>query len=184
MHRFSKGVLMTENQSNSTAATPAAPVSNAQATAKASKPVTPAPAKKRQPAAKKPTPAKAQDAAKPVRKAAPQKASSPSKAPANKPVAKPVTKPVKPVVKAAQAPKAKAVKEKKVKVVRDSFTIPKAEFTQIADMKKRAMALGVDIKKSELIRAGLQALFALPDAGFKKALAAVPTLKTGRPSQA
>jgi hypothetical protein len=85
---------------------------------------------------------------------------------------------------APAAPKAKAVKEKKVKVVRDSFTIPKAEFTQIADMKKRAMALGVDIKKSELIRAGLQAVFALPDASFKKALAAVPTLKTGRPSKA
>jgi hypothetical protein len=85
---------------------------------------------------------------------------------------------------APAAPKAKALKEKKVKVVRDSFTIPKSEFTQIAEMKKRAMALGVDIKKSELIRAGLQAVFALPDASFKKALAAVPTLKTGRPSKA
>lgn len=167
---------MTENQNTNPAATP----SSATTSAKVAKPATPAPAKKRQTAAKKPAPVKAPEAAKTVRKAAPQKASPQAPASAKKPV----TPLAKPVVKAAQAPKPKAVKEKKVKVVRDSFTIPKAEFTQIGDMKKRAMALGVDIKKSELIRAGLQALFALPDAGFKKALAAVPTLKTGRPSKA
>ena len=96
---------------------------------------------------------------------------------------KPSTKSVKPSAKTPSAPKAKALKEKKVKVVRDSFTIPKSEFTQIAEMKKRAMALGIDIKKSELIRAGLQAIFSLSDVGFKKALSAVPNLKTGRPSK-
>ena len=79
--------------------------------------------------------------------------------------------------------KVKAVKEKKVKVVRDSFTIPKTEFDQLSVMKKRATALGVDIKKSELIRAGLQLLSGLADAAFSKALTNVPTIKTGRPSK-
>lgn len=74
-------------------------------------------------------------------------------------------------------------KTKKIKVVRDSFTIPKNEFAQIAEMKKKAMGLGIDIKKSELIRSGLLLLTAMSDAAFKKALANVPTLKTGRPGK-
>ena len=77
----------------------------------------------------------------------------------------------------------KVLKEKKVKVVRDSFTLPKTELLQITEMKKRAMALGVAVKKSELIRAGLQALFGMTDTGFKKAMANVPTIKTGRPAK-
>lgn len=132
-------------------------------------------------------------AAKPVAKAPAKKArttspeakSAPAKAPAKAPrkaTVKPT--PAKPAVPKPQAVKTKPVKEKKVKVVRDSFTIPKTEFTQIADMKKRAMTLGVEIKKSELIRAGLQVISGLPDASFKKALAAIPTVKTGRPSKA
>ena len=74
-------------------------------------------------------------------------------------------------------------KDKKVKVVRDSFTIPKVELLQIGEMKKRALGLGVEIKKSELIRAGLSALAGMTDTAFKKALASVPTIKTGRPAK-
>ncbi len=77
----------------------------------------------------------------------------------------------------------KAAKEKKVKVVRDSFTLPKTELLQITEMKKRAMALGVEVKKSELIRAGLQALAGMADNAFKKAMSNVPTIKTGRPAK-
>ena len=54
------------------------------------------------------------------------------------------------------APKTdKKAKPEKVKVVRDSFTIPKTEYAAIAELKKRAMTLGSEAKKSELIRAGL-----------------------------
>lgn len=122
--------------------------------------------------------------AKKARTTSPEAKSAPAKAPTKAPrkaAVKPT--PAKPAVTQPQA-KTKPVKEKKVKVVRDSFTIPKTEFTQIADMKKRAMTLGVEIKKSELIRAGLQIISGLPDASFKKALAAIPTVKTGRPSKA
>jgi hypothetical protein len=81
-----------------------------------------------------------------------------------------------------KAPKAdKAEKPKKVKVVRDSFTIPKPEFEKIDALKKRALALGVSVKKSELLRAGLLVLSAMSDTAFKAAVANVPVLKTGRP---
>ncbi len=73
---------------------------------------------------------------------------------------------------------------KKPKLVRDSFTMPKQEYAAIETLKARALTAGVAVKKSELLRAGLMALSALPDAGFKQALAAVPTLKTGRPAAA
>jgi len=46
------------------------------------------------------------------------------------------------------------------------------------------MGLGLEIKKGELIRAGLALLSATSDAAFRKALGNVPTLKTGRPGKA
>ena len=124
---------------------------------------------------------------------------TPSK-PATKPVSKPAVKPTvvkkaKPAAKLPSAPStqpkvtkpapspAKPLKDKKVKVVRDSFTIPKTELLQIGEMKKRALTLGVGVKKSELIRAGLSALNGMTDVAFKKALASVPTIKTGRPAK-
>ncbi len=102
-----------------------------------------------------------------------------AKTPTPKAETKAQAKTVKP--KAPSAAPAKAPKEKKIKVVRDSFTLPKTELLQLAAMKKRALDLGVDVKKSELIRAGLQALSGLAEAPFKKALASIPTIKTGRP---
>lgn len=71
---------------------------------------------------------------------------------------------------------------KKPKLVRDSFTIPKTEFAAIDALKTRAMAMGTGVKKSELLRAGLMLLTGLSDSAFKSAIAAVPTLKTGRPA--
>lgn len=99
------------------------------------------------------------------------------------PVGKVKTAAPKPAVNKPAVSPAKPAKDKKVKVVRDSFTIPKNELLQIGESKKRALGLGVEIKKSELIRAGLQALTSLNDAAFKKALASVPTIKTGRPAK-
>jgi hypothetical protein len=93
------------------------------------------------------------------------------------------TAPQPPVVKKPAAAPAKPLKDKKIKVVRDSFTLPKSELLQIGEMKKRALGLSVEIKKSELIRAGLQALASMTDASFKKALASIPTIKTGRPTK-
>ena len=78
---------------------------------------------------------------------------------------------------------AKADKPKKAKLVRDSFTIPKAEYGVLQALKDRAAKLGQPAKKSELLRAGIASLAGLADAAFLSALAAVPTIKTGRPAK-
>ena len=75
-------------------------------------------------------------------------------------------------------------KEKKIKMVRDSISIPKAEFLVLGEMKTRAGKLGVEVKKTELIRAGIKVLTALTDTAFVAAIRAVPNIKTGRPTKA
>jgi hypothetical protein len=74
-------------------------------------------------------------------------------------------------------------KVKKPKLIRDSFTIPKAEFVVIDELKTRCLAWGQSYKKSELLRAGIKLLASLDDAALQTALAQVPTLKTGRPAK-
>ena len=69
----------------------------------------------------------------------------------------------------------------KHKLVRDSFTIPKNEYAVLAELKQRSLGLGRPVKKSELLRAGIAALHAMPDPALLTALQAVPSLKTGRP---
>jgi hypothetical protein len=99
-----------------------------------------------------------------------------------KPVSKTaITK--KPAAKPAQATKVeKPVKAKKPKLVRDSFTIPKAEYVVLDDLKQRAARLAHPVKKSELLRAGIKALAAMSDPAFLKAMDNVPAIKTGRPA--
>ena len=66
-------------------------------------------------------------------------------------------------------------------VIRDSFTMPLADYALIGVLKRRCIGLGVAIKKSELLRAGLVALEELPDASLSRVVAAIETIKTGRP---
>jgi hypothetical protein len=77
----------------------------------------------------------------------------------------------------------KAIKPIKQKLVRDSFTIPKDEYQALGELKARLTKLMQPAKKSELLRAGLKALSAMPDAAIKKALQDVPAIKTGRPAK-
>jgi hypothetical protein len=74
-------------------------------------------------------------------------------------------------------------KDKKVKLVRDSISIPKNEYEVLTDLKLRAGKLGVLVKKTEVLRAGIKALAAMPNPAFAAALRAVPSLKTGRPAK-
>ena len=71
---------------------------------------------------------------------------------------------------------------KKDKLIRDSFTIPKAEYAVIDELKQRSIRLARPAKRSELLRAGIKLLASLPDAALLAALAQVPTIKTGRPA--
>ena len=87
--------------------------------------------------------------------------------------------------KAASAEKPDKDKAKaRLKLVRDSFTIPRAEYAVLLQLKERAITLARPAKKSELLRAGIAALQALNDKAFLAALDAVPSLKTGRPKAA
>ena len=120
-------------------------------------------------------------AAKPATKPAAKAATKPA-AKATRPATKTPAKPaVKVAAKTVTAAAPKAAKPPKAKLVRDSFTIPKDEYQVLDRLKTRALGLGQPVKKSELLRAGIRALAAMSDDAFAKALAAVPTLKTGRP---
>lgn len=114
-------------------------------------------------------------AAKPVTKAAAKPAAT--KTPVRKSAAKPA--PVKP----ASAATAEA-KPPKIKLVRDSFTIPRAEYEVLDVLKARLVKLTRPAKKSEVLRAGIAVLAALNDTALCAALDAVPAIKTGRPKKA
>jgi hypothetical protein len=158
----------------------------------------PAPARKRPaktaaaetakaPAEKTPPAAKAAKPAKPA-KAAP--ASSASQALKALKAAKSVraTKPAKPAKSVKEAAVAKPAKPAKApkqqdKPVRDSFTMPEADFALIATLKQRALAARRETKKSELLRAGLHALAAMDSAALMSALAKLAPVKVGRPKK-
>ena len=72
-------------------------------------------------------------------------------------------------------------KPKRRKVVRDSFTMPAGDYALIGALKKRCLGLGVAVKKSELLRAGLAMVAALPDGRLAEAMTSVATVRTGRP---
>lgn len=155
--------------------------------ASAAKPVTAAakPAAKRKPAqtarasAPKPFGKPAATAAKPAAAAARKPASRPAAsaraAPAKK--AAPVAKPA-----AAQKPD-KPAKAKKVKLVRDSFTMPETEYALIAMLKKRCLDAGVSAKKSEILRAAVAGLAKMSDASVVSAIRRLEVIKTGRPAK-
>jgi hypothetical protein len=89
--------------------------------------------------------------------------------------------------KAVAKPEKKNKKEKKadgkVKVVRDSFTMPQADYDLIAALKLKALKSGLHVKKSELLRASLQAFSKLTVAQLKRAISGLEIIKTGRPKK-
>ena len=78
---------------------------------------------------------------------------------------------------AAKKPK----KEHKVKVVRDSFTMPQSEYQKIAEIKAICLKSGVHVKKSEVLRAGLKVLAEFNTTRLKVVLNNLEKIKTGRP---
>jgi len=111
----------------------------------------------------------------------PSKAKPAKRAPAKKAVKQPTRQlgDSQPVKEAGVA--SVASEKKKIKLVRDSFTIPKNEYITLSDLKLRSARLGRQAKKSEVLRAGIEALNKMSDILFSAALDAIPSLKTGRP---
>ena len=118
-----------------------------------------APARKRVPAAKA-------DAA--VKSLAAKAPKAPVKA-AEKPVSKPVAEPKE--------------KTRKAKLVRDSFTMPEAEYAVLGEVKKACLKAGIEVKKTELLRVGVALIRQLDTAMLKEILAGLPALKAGRPKK-
>jgi hypothetical protein len=160
----------------------------------------PAKARTKAPAASKAAPAKSAKAApkaspKPAEKPAAKAADKAAKATEPKST-KPATKSAKPAAKVAAPAKsetpavvktkksaAKKPVAKKPKLVRDSFTFPEGDYELIAALKQRALSAGREVKKSEVLRAGLVALAAMKDAALLKVLDSVERIKTGRPAK-
>ncbi len=116
-------------------------------------------------------------------------ASSAKPVPAKKPaVVKTTKKPpakvktVAPSTKVAAIP-AKVVKPKKVKLIRDSFTMPSFDYDLIEVLKVKGLGSKTVIKKSELLRAGLHALSRLDSSQLIALVATLAAVKTGRPKK-
>lgn len=74
-------------------------------------------------------------------------------------------------------------KEDRVKVVRDSFTMPQTDYELITLLKRRSLQFGVETNKSEILRAGLLALNQMTEDEFLDKIRIVEKVKTGRPKQ-
>jgi len=117
--------------------------------------------------------------AKTSRKPAPRKNAAPAgKRPAASKAVKKAAPPKKPAV--APKPKKPAAAPAELKVVRDGFTMPQADYDKIKSMKALCLKNGVEVKKSQLLRAGLIALEALPLAELLQRIAKLAPVKAGR----
>lgn len=72
-------------------------------------------------------------------------------------------------------------KVKKAKLVRDSFTMPEAEYAVLGEVKRTCLAAGIEVKKSQLLRIGLALLSKTEPSDLKRLIEALPPLKAGRP---
>jgi hypothetical protein len=133
----------------------------------------------------RPSPKSASTVAAAAKKAKPAVAKVPAVPKPPVEAANPAAAAAKPkVVRAAKADKpAKEDKPKKIKMVRDSFTMPENDYAQLAELKKKCLQGGVHVKKSELLRAGLQSLSRMPAAALIEAMEQVEKIKTGRPAK-
>ncbi|MBB3213147.1 hypothetical protein FHW67_002436 [Herbaspirillum sp. Sphag1AN] len=148
------------------------------ATKVATKPVT----KKPVAASKVTAPAKASTTKKVLAKTTPAalKKSLPA---AVKPALKQVTKPAAKAVAPLKAEKKTELKLKKVKQVRDSFTMPETEYAVLSQVKKNCLKVGFEIKKSDLLRIGVSLIKKLETGQLKTLLAGLTPLKVGRPKK-
>ena len=82
-----------------------------------------------------------------------------------------------------RAPKVTKPATKKPKLIRDSFTLPETDFGLFATIRQRALSSGIEVKKSEVLRAAVVALAKLDDPELISALGMIERIKTGRPKK-
>jgi hypothetical protein len=98
-----------------------------------------------------------------------------------KAIAKPEAK--QPKTKTKPAPVEQTEKVKKPKLVRDSFTMPEAEYKLLGEVKRDCLKAGIEVKKSELLRAGVALIRKLDINQIKSVLSGLQPLKAGRPKK-
>jgi len=74
-------------------------------------------------------------------------------------------------------------KDKKPKLIRDSFTIPEDEYQVLVAAKKRIVKSGLEVRKTEIVRIGLALVGKASLAELKKQLGALKKLQSGRPKR-
>ena len=89
----------------------------------------------------------------------------------------------KPVKKDKKDKKVNGKVEIKEKVIRDSFTMPQNDYARIGELKQVCQKVGMQVKKSELLRAGLHALGKLSVTQLKQTISQIEQIKTGRPKK-
>jgi hypothetical protein len=95
-------------------------------------------------------------------------------APARRRVAaKTVEKPATPIA----TPTAPTRKQHE-KRIRTSFALPESQIVLLIELKKRCLEFGMNVKKGELLTAGLQLLKYLPETALEAAV--LPSMRAGR----
>lgn len=145
-----------------------------------------------------PTATTGKTTAKPAPKAALKEPVATAKATRTKIVKAPAVKPATPALKklpatatlkpasknsAAKTEKKVEPKLKKIKQVRDSFTMPETEYEVLGQVKKACLKAGFEIKKSDLLRIGVSLIKNLETGKLKTLLAGLTPLKVGRPKK-
>jgi hypothetical protein len=69
------------------------------------------------------------------------------------------------------------------KVIRDSFTTPSRDYAKIPQLKAKCLKFGLNVTKSEILRAGLHALERLPMDDLRAVIESLEKVKTGRPGR-
>jgi hypothetical protein len=87
------------------------------------------------------------------------------------------------IVSAKKATKEIAKPKPKLKVIRDSFTMPQSDYSKIGLLKQALLKSGLQVKKSELLRAGILELEKLSMTQLKKSISQLEQIKTGRPKK-
>lgn len=118
-------------------------------------------------------PATAPDAVPAAEKPAAPAARRAAAVPASKTAAKPKVSPTQ--ATAAKPPRKAEPKEKRI---RSSYTLPESQIALLGELKKKCLAFGVNVKKGELLAAGLQLLKNLPESALEASV--LPSIRSDR----
>ncbi len=69
-----------------------------------------------------------------------------------------------------------------VQVIRDAFTMPAEDHRLFAEIQQKCLAQGINVSKSEIVRAGLKYIVGLSASDLAAIVKTVPKVKIGRPA--